>query len=249
MSRRLGIVVVAVVGAAFFLMLSGGGSEPGESTLAPRLSIAAEGSTTTSELRATDAPVGDGSVLRLLAEEVVGQYWEHLSDDASLVATLFDLPPDQLTREMGLAEYSAAYGGRYQADCEAGVIVQDEVIVDCLVEVVDDPLIAAFAIGPTPSQFRVRDGKITRVGYLKPFSTVDLALSAYAVRTDPVDFERACSDPGGIYLSDAGVVYNSACGAYLADLVDGVLAELRSDQVCGDDCDAALLRAIRPSRD
>lgn len=248
MSRKLGLVVVSAIAALFLLVLTGDGRDASDPTLAPTLSLAVQDATP-STIGSTPAPLSEASSARLLAEQAVEEYWAHLSADASRVAALLQMPPDQVTRELGLAEYSAAYGGRYEAECVAGVIVEDEVIVDCLVEVLDEPLATAFDIGATPTQFRVQAGRITQVGYLKPYSTVDLALSSYAQRIDSVGFEDACSNPDGRYQSDAGVVYSGKCGVFLALLVDAVLTDLRSSDVCAEDCTAALLSAIRPARD
>ncbi|NND01569.1 MAG: hypothetical protein HKN91_02175, partial [Acidimicrobiia bacterium] len=99
------------------------------------------------------------------------------------------------------------------------------------------------------TQFRVRDGLITRVGYLKPYSTIDLALAGYAARNDPVGFSAVCSDPEGVFQAEAGVVYSRDCGEYMAALVSSVVAEVTATEACGDDCAAALLAAIRPSKD
>lgn len=241
--RRLLLVAAIAVLAVAFLLLTGNEPSPGDSTLAvPPAPLSQQPTTTAPTTTTTEDPAA-------AAFAVVHQYWEYLSGDPDQVASILDLSPADVIQEVGLAEYSAAYGGTYLADCEAGVTVGDEVVVDCLVEVVDEPLIEAFAIGATPTQFRVRDGKISRVGYLKPYSTVDLALSAFATRTDPAGFAAFCSDMEGLYQSEAGVVYNGPCGAYMAGLVDSVLAEVRGTEACGEDCDAALLNAIRPARD
>ena len=251
MGRRHALLGVLVLAVAFVVVLSGGPSDPGSTTLAPTLSLAAEDTTVTTAVPtpAPPATASEAEVRRVLAEQVVEGYWRYLSGDATGVSEILALPPAPLMWEVGLAEYSAAYGGRYVADCTAGVIVEDEVVVDCLVEVLDEPLAEAFEIGATSTQFRVRDDKITQVGYLKPYSTVDLTLSAYAARVDEAGFSAACSDPEGLYQSEAGVVYSGACGAYLAGLVADLLAEVQRVEACGEDCDAALLSAIRPARD
>ncbi len=241
--KRLLLFAAIALLAVVFILLTGDESSPGDSTLAVTSTASSSASPTTVAAPTTTVDAAEA------ASAVVAQYWAYLSGDPTQVASILDLPPTAMSREVGLAEYSAAYGGTYLADCEAGVVVAGEVVVDCLVDLVDEPLAAAFAIGPTPTQFRVRDGKISQVGYLKPYSTVDLALSAHAARTDQEGFEAACSDPEGIYQSEAGVVYNGTCGAYMAALVGSVLARVREAEACGDDCDAALLSAIRPSKD
>ena len=242
MDRRLLLVAAIAVLAIAFLLLTGNEPSPGDSTLAVPPAPLSQPTPTATSTTTTEDPAAT-------AFAVVSQYWEYLSGDPAQVASILDLSPAEVVQEVGLAEYSAAYGGAYLADCEAGVVVADEIVVDCLVDVIDEPLIEAFAIGPTPTQFRVRDGKISRVGYLKPYSTVDLALAAYAERTDQEGFDAACSDPGRIYMSEAGVVYNARCGSYMASLVSAVVSEVRSTEACGNDCDTALLNAIRPAKD
>lgn len=237
MDKRLAAVglIVMVAAVLFAVTTSGDAPAPPSSLVAD---IADPGSATTATA-SVDAPRD--------AAAVVEEYWSHLSADVSRVEVLLDLPPEALVREIGLAEYSRAIGGRFEADCTTGVSVADEVVVDCVVEVFDDPLAAAFGIGKTPTQFRVRDGKISRVGYLKPYSTVDLALAAHAARVDADGFAAACTDPEAIYMADAGVVYNADCGAFMGALAQSVVAEVHAS--CSEDCADAILSSIRPSRD
>ena len=235
--------------AILLFAITNGGSVSTDTTVLPVISLAAEPSSTLEATTTTS--VDSRAEAEAAAVRAVEEYWAILSghEPTSALLSLLDMPSDQALQEFGLAEYSAAYGGRYEAACTVGVIVEEEVSVDCIVEMFDEPLASAFDIGATPTQFRVIEGRISRVGYLKPYSTIDLALSLHAERTDEAGFLAACSNERGLYLAEAGVVYNGSCGAYMAELVSDVLAEVRSVEACGDACDAALLNAIRPSRD
>lgn len=162
---------------------------------------------------------------------------------------MLDTTPAQVIKEVGLVEYSAAFGGEYIATCRAGARVGDEIAVDCEVGSANQPLAEALNIGATPTQFRVRGHKITRVGYLKPYSLIDAKLAAFVRPDNEESFVQACSDPEGRYLADAGVVYNAECGNFLASFTDRYLASLEPEAACGTPCDSALLGATRPSKD
>lgn len=184
------------------------------------------------------------------AVDAVLAYWIAFgSGDSGAVSRLLDVEPAQEIKELGLVEYSAAFGGEYVATCVAGAAIGDEIAVDCEVGALDQPLAEALNIGVTPTQFRVRGDKITRVGYLKPYSLIDLRLAAFVRSIDEDRFIEACSELDGIYLADAGVVYNEQCGSFMASFTDQYLTSLRSAAACGAECDRALLSATRPSKD
>ncbi|NND03209.1 MAG: hypothetical protein HKN91_10520, partial [Acidimicrobiia bacterium] len=106
MDRRMALVGVAALAALVLFVVTDTGSEPPESTLGfeaptttqPTSQAPPDTSTTTID------PV---AAARSAAVAVVEQYWAALSSDGSSVVSILDVAPDDLIREVGLAEYSA----------------------------------------------------------------------------------------------------------------------------------------------
>jgi hypothetical protein len=96
---------------------------------------------------------------------------------------------------------------------------------NCRVELVGDPLLEAMGVGAGQPQFKVEDGKLTRVPTGLD-GLVDRRLATYAEQQDRAGYVAVCVGSKGRAWEANGVVYNQACGAFLSQYVAPLAAEL-----------------------
>lgn len=98
----------------------------------------------------------------------------------------------------------------------------------CRIELVGDPLLDAVGGSAGQNQFKVEDGKITGAPRILGIGAAqaDQALAQYARQQDPAGYEAACVGANGRAWEANGVVFNRACGAFLAPYVQPAADEL-----------------------
>ncbi len=95
----------------------------------------------------------------------------------------------------------------------------------CRLELVGDPVIDAMGLEAGLPQLRVSGNRLIEVAD-PAYAQADQKLAVYAETQDPEGYEAVCTEGNGLALDGQGVVYDQACGAFLAPYVPRLAAEL-----------------------
>ena len=99
---------------------------------------------------------------------------------------------------------------------------------NCRVELVGDPLLATMGVVAGRLQLRVEDGKLTQAPQVfgVDAAQADRRLATYSQKQDPAGYEAVCVGANGRAYEANGVVYDNACGVFLAQYLESLAAEL-----------------------